>query len=336
MGRSSDPDSMSSSSAGRSQEARSSDDKESLSQTNSPPVHLSELGLGREEENLLTVWYLRVRDSMSQNPIVHDEFTTELMNKLSVDLSRSQFRLDSTYVQYAASRTKQIDDWTTDFLDRHQYEDVLVLQLRCGLDNRYLRVNRGKDVKWIDVERPNVVRLRERLLQRPQGDYSLIAGDVGVGDDAWLKNIPSDRPTLIIMESLVYYLEPGSGLRLFQRLLAHFRHGNIAMDTLGSLAVTFGALFHSTRTRFKWGIDDAEDLVKIDDRLVLRERIYTQEVFAKEDKPPWFGGWTPVISLLPKVSGLCAVSCRFTSGMHTRVSYDYTLPSISLWLYLIF
>lgn len=304
MGRSSDTDAMSSSSSGRiAREGRSSDDKDSLSQTQSPPVHLSELGLGREEENLLTVWYLRVRDTLSQNPIVHDDFTTELMSKLNVDLSRSQFRLDATYVQYAASRTRQMDAWTTDFLDRHQFEDVLVLQLRCGLDNRYLRVNRGKDVRWVDVERPNVVRLRERLLPRPQGDYRLVAGDVGVaGDDgAWLRAIPADRPTMIIMESLLYYLEPGNGLRLFERLLAHFRHGHIIMDTLGSLAVTFGALVPPTRTRFKWGIDDAEDLVKIDDRLVLRERIYTHETFGKEH-PPWFGGWTPLISLLPKVS----------------------------------
>lgn len=304
---------MSSSSSGKPppREGRSSDDKDknattttssSPSPTPSAPVHLSALGLGREEENLLTVWYLRVRDSLSQHPIVHDGFTEALMDKLDVDLTRSQFRLDATYVQYAASRTKQIDDWTTDFLDRHQFEDALVLQLRCGLDNRYLRVNRGNDVKWIDVERPNVVRLRERLLPRPRGDYSLVAGDVGTDDDAaWLRAIPADRPTMIIMESLLYYLEPGNGLLLFERLLAHFRHGNIVMDTLGSIAVTFGALVPPTRTRFKWGIDDAEDLVKIDDRLVLRERIYTQESFGK-DHPPWFGGWTPIISLLPKVS----------------------------------
>lgn len=271
------------------------------SRTQTPPVQLSELGLGREEENLLTVWYLRVRDSMSQSPIVQDTFTQELISKINLDLSRSQFRLDASYVQYTASRTKQIDDWTKDFLDRHQYEDVLVLQLACGLDNRYLRVNRGKDVKWIDVERPNVVRLRERLLQRPQGDYRLVAGLVGdESDDAWLRAVPRDRPTLIVMESLLYYLDPEVGQRLFRRLLRHFRHGNIVADTMGSLAVTFGALV-PTRTRFKWGIDDAEDLLRIDKRLVLRDRVFTREAFGK-DHPPFFGGWTPILSLHPKVS----------------------------------
>lgn len=271
------------------------------SRTQTPPVQLSELGLGREEENLLTVWYLRVRDSLSQSPIVQDAFTQELLSKIHLDLSRSQFRLDDTYVRYTAGRTKQLDDWTRDFLDRHQYEDALVLQLGCGLDNRYLRVHRGEDVKWIDVERPNVVRLRERLLQRPAGDYRLVAGVVAdEADDAWLRAVPRDRPTLIVMESLLYYLDPEVGQRLFQRLLRHFGHGNIIADTLGSLAITFSSLL-PTRARFRWGIDDAEDLLRIDKRLVLRDRVFTHEIFGK-DHPPFFGGWTPILSLHPKVS----------------------------------
>lgn len=269
------------------------------------PIELGELGLGREEANLLTVWYLRVKDTMSETPIVQDQFTSDLFDKIKISLSRSQHRnLSPTYVRYVATRTKQIDFWTSEFLDRHQFEDLLVLQLSSGLDNRYLRVNRGKDVKWIDVERPKVVDLRRRLLPVPGGDYTLIDALVGEEDDSWLQKVPSNRPTLVIMESLLYYLGQEKGLRLLTRLLRHFQNGNLVFDTVGSVAVTYGALMpliRNSEARFKWGIDDAEDLLKIDGRLVLRDRIYTHQIFGK-DSPAFFGSWTPMVSLLPKVS----------------------------------
>lgn len=272
----------------------------------SPSVEIEDL-VGPEEQNMLTVWYLRVRDSTSQNPSVKDPFASALINKIKLDLSRSEFKLDSTYVRYVAGRTKQIDDWAREFLNRHQYEDTIVLQLACGLDNRNLRVTGGRDVKWIDVERPRVAGLRSRLLPVPEGDYELVTALVGEDDDSWLRRIPSDRPVLIIMESLLYYLEPEKGLRLLTRLLAHFRKGNIICDTFGSVAVTFTSLMpplKNAKSPIKWGIDDAEDLKKLDNRLVLRDRVYSHEYmsagwFAK-GYPPMFGGWTPLISLLPK------------------------------------
>lgn len=272
-------------------------------------MQFSDLGLGDEEGNLLTVWYLRVRDSKSRHPIVQDQFALDIINKIEVDLSRSQFKLDATYVRYVASRSKQLDEWTSEFLSRHQFEDSLVLQLSCGLDNRYQRVTRAADVKWIDVEKPKVVNLRNRLLPRPEGDYDLIAALVGEDDDTWLKNIPRDRPTLIIMESLLYYFEPNKALRLLKRLLGHFQNGNIVFDTFGSVSVTFGPfmpVIRNSDTRLKWGIDDAEDILKLDKRLVLRERIYAHDCLSAgwfgKGYPPLFGGWTPLISLLPKVS----------------------------------
>ncbi|KAJ4424426.1 hypothetical protein N0V82_000948 [Gnomoniopsis sp. IMI 355080] len=286
------------------QTAHADDSQEEL--RDSPSVEIQDL-VGPEEQRLLIVWYLRARDLSSQNPSVQDPFATALIDKIKLDLSRSEFKLDQTYVRYVSGRTKQIDEWTGQFLNRHQFEDSIVLQLTCGLDTRYLRVKGGRDVKWIDVERPRVAALRNRLIPTPEGDYELISAMIGEDDQSWLGRIPSDRPVLIIMESLLYYLEPEKGLRLLQRLLAHFRKGNIVCDTFGSVAVTFNSLIpplKNAKSAVKWGIDDAEDLQKLDKRLVLRDRVYSHEYmsagwFAK-GYPPMFGGWTPLISLLPK------------------------------------
>ncbi|KAI3401965.1 hypothetical protein diail_3939 [Diaporthe ilicicola] len=270
-------------------------------------INDKEVELDPEEETLLMVWYLRVRDAASEYPILKDDRASALMSRLNFDLSRSLFQLDPTYVQYICGRSKQIDRWAQDFLDRHQYEDVLVLQLACGLDTRFERLRRGKEVKWIDVDRPRVTGLRKRLMPDAKCEsYTLLTANISDEGDPWLDEIPNDRPTLIIMEGLLYYLEPAEGIRLLQRLLGRFSHGNIVCDTLGSVCVVFTSLlecFRNSEARVRWGIDDANDIRKLDKRTVLRHRVFAHELmgtgwFGKR-YPPMFGGWTPLISLLP-------------------------------------
>lgn len=267
----------------------------------------TEIEMGSEEEKLLMIWYLRVRDAASEHPILEDKHAADIMDKIKFDITRSTFKLDPAYVHYICGRSKQIDDWAQDFLDQHTFEDVLVLQLACGLDSRCLRLNRRKDVKWIDVDRPKVTNLRRRLVSPPEsGDYTLMTAFVSEDDDSWLRKIPADKPTLIIMEGLTYYMEPDQGVRLFKRLLGHFSHGNLVFDTIGSIGVAFTSLINPVRkfdSRLKWGVDDASDFLKLDSRLVLRSSIFTHEYletgpFAK-GYPPMFGGWTPLISMLP-------------------------------------
>lgn len=269
--------------------------------------HTSEIELDPEEETLLMTWYLRVRDTTSENPILKDDHASALRNKLHFDLSRSLYQLDPSYVQLICGLSKQIDNWAQDFLDQHQYEDVVVLQLACGLDSRFQRLRLGREVKWIDVDRPRVTVLRKRLMPDAEnGQYTLLTANVADDDDAWLGDIPNDRPTLIIMEGLLYYLEPEKGVRLIQRLLGHFQHGKILCDTFGSICVAFTWLleaFRNSEARVRWGIDDANDIEKLDSRLVLRGRVFAHEFmgtgwFGKR-YPPIFGGWTPLISLLP-------------------------------------
>lgn len=265
------------------------------------------------ERRLVAAWYLRYRNGLPKyDGMVPNAFASALRHQLEAGTLKHDVQLDEPYFQYMEVRAKQLDQWTHNFLVQHQYEDALVLQLSCGLDDRHLRLCTGRDVKWIDVDRPRVVDLRERLLPRPEGDYTMIAAMLGEDDQTWLRSVPSDLPVLIIMENLLCYFEPEIGVQLVKRLLAHFSRGSIICDTIGSVAVTFTSLVPTLnkgpggKVPLKWGIDDAKDLLELDSRLVLRHQIYThQEMsvgwFAK-GYPPVFGGWTPLISLLPKVS----------------------------------
>jgi O-methyltransferase involved in polyketide biosynthesis len=98
-------------------------------------------------------------------------------------------------------------------------------------------------VRWIDVDLPDVVPVRRKLLPKPQastetgGSYTLTASSVL--DPEWRESLPADRPTLIIAEGLVFYLKPEAGAGMFRDLTEHFRAvgGEFTLDCIGSNVV---------------------------------------------------------------------------------------------------
>ena len=54
------------------------------------------------------------------------------------------------------------------------------------------------NARWVDVDYPDVISLRERLLPAPPGDYRMLGSSVT--DDAWLDAVPADRPTVAVFE----------------------------------------------------------------------------------------------------------------------------------------
>lgn len=273
-----------------------------------PAGSSNKIHLEPNEETLLMVLYLRVRDAASENPILGDVYASNVINRVDCDFNRSLFTLEPSYITYIAGRGKKLDDWTRTFLNQHKNEETLVLHLACGLDSRNMRVDRGFNVEWIDVDRPQVTDLRQRLVPTPPGNYKLLAASIASGDNSWLASIPRDKRTLIVMEGLTMYLEPEEGKGLFRELSAHFPHGHMIFDTIGSLTAQFTSMlkaFRSTKASIKWGIDSAKEIEAMvkEKRLRLVESISLYDhmntgLFGK-NYPPLFGGWTPVISLLP-------------------------------------
>ncbi|KAI0160222.1 S-adenosyl-L-methionine-dependent methyltransferase [Xylariaceae sp. FL1272] len=261
--------------------------------------------LNAVESTLLLVLYLRVRDASSPSPILGDTYAQNIINKVNADFTDSMFDLDEKYVRYVAGRARRIDLWCQDFLDSHGDEPVSVLHLACGLDSRNLRVNRKNSVRWIDVDRPEFVGLRHRLMDTPSGDYRLVAANF-VDEDDWMDEIPTDRPIMMILESLIMFLPPEKGIKLFQKLLARFPHGCIAVDTIGSITKTFSSFleaFRQARPYIRWGIDDPNTIAALDPRLQLKDIVYLNDWMetgtSGKNGLSLFGGWTPLISLLP-------------------------------------
>jgi O-methyltransferase involved in polyketide biosynthesis len=133
-------------------------------------------------------------------------------------------------------------------------------------------------MRWIDVDLPEVVDLRRKLLPEPQGGYQLIAGSVL--DDTVLNAIPNDRPTVVIFEGLAMYLEASDAEHLIRRLCTRFESegGELQFDGLGwmSLAVqrwsrlfVHLAFLKQSKAEWHYAVDDPWALARLHPGLKL-------------------------------------------------------------------
>ncbi|MQA06024.1 MAG: class I SAM-dependent methyltransferase [Streptosporangiales bacterium] len=209
------------------------------------------------QETMLATLYGRALDSKAPRSILHDTAAAAAIER--IDYAFGNTRMTPTTSAGVALRARVLDDWTTEFLAAHPR--VTVLHLACGLDTRVHRLAPPATVRWFDVDFPEVIELRQRLLAEPGGDYRMLGASVV--DDWWLAEIPPDRPTVVVFEGLSMYLRKDDGRRLLQRLTSRFPSGQLLFDCYGSVGIKLQRRVPAVRNAgatLYWGIDDPHEL----------------------------------------------------------------------------
>ncbi|KAK0616704.1 S-adenosyl-L-methionine-dependent methyltransferase [Immersiella caudata] len=278
-------------------------------------------------ETMLATLTMRAQDaapSSSTSQYLNDVWAQPVLDKL--DYSPAKERIDR--IEFVLLRAKQFDDWTCEFLAEHagKEEGVTVLHLACGLDSRCFRVGcfgsedgrevargmgDGWKVGWIDVDLPEVVKVREMAMPRPVEEngreYTLLAKDVT--DKKWLEDeIPADRPTLVIMEGLLMYLERKEVERLIKRICDRFPKGQIIADVLGRKFIARqkrATAIHRTGAIMVSAVDHAEtEIVVLHEKLKLRDQVRLWQREGNYILPwkyrilAWVWSWIPGLSTM--------------------------------------
>jgi O-methyltransferase involved in polyketide biosynthesis len=101
-----------------------------------------------------------------------------------------------------------------EFIDR--YPTGQVVNLACGLDTRFHRVALGSKGTRFEVDLEPVMALRDLLLGSPDGVRVVSSSVLNQG---WMESLESDRPTLIIAEGLLMYLNTSEMRQLILSIL---------------------------------------------------------------------------------------------------------------------
>lgn len=222
------------------------------------------------QETMLATLYGKALDSRSPNSILRDHDADKVVQRIDYDFGKTGIR--ATTAAGVALRAKQLDDWTAEFLAEHR--QATVLHLGCGLDTRVQRLAPSSSVRWFDVDYPEVLDVRRRLLPPPPGDYRMVAASVT--DEAWLDAVPADRPTVAVFEGLTMYLHKEDGKRLIQRITGRFPSGQLLFDCYGTLGIRLQKLVPAVRNagaHLYWGIDDPHEIEGWHDGLVCLDAL---------------------------------------------------------------
>lgn len=231
---------------------------------------------------MLATLYGRALDSRRGDSILHDTAADEAVRRIDYDFRATG--MTPTTAAGVALRGWQLDVWTREFLAAHPH--ATVLHLACGLDTRAQRVAPPPSVRWIDLDLPEVIALRDRLVARPAGDHRVAAASVT--DEGWLADVPADRPTVAVFEGLTMYLHQAEGEQLIRRICDRFGSGQLLFDCYGSLGIRLQKLVPAVRragATLHWGIDDPRVIERLHPGLTLLDALRSVDMPGLERLP---------------------------------------------------
>ena len=190
-------------------------------------------------EALLVTLYLRTMESQRPDALIKDEKAEALVKQIS-DAGFYDFgRIKSLHLSEANKlviilRNRELDRYAQDFLERHP--EAAIVHIGCGLDSRFERLDNGR-VEWYDLDLPDVIKLRRKLIGEEGGRYHLLG--CSVLEDAWLDRVSvhRQRPFLFLAEGVFMYFAEAQVKSLVLTLRDHFPGAELVFDALSPIHV---------------------------------------------------------------------------------------------------
>ena len=212
-------------------------------------------------ETLLITLYIRAIESQRPDALVKDERAEAIVRKLDPETLRKTLALTDDFSRVAVIlKGREFDRLTQDFLARHA--DAVVVHIGCGLDTRFDRVDNGR-VQWYDLDLPDVIALRRKLIGGDEGRYHLLGSSVL--DSEWPDAVSAnrDRPFLFVAEGVFMYFNAAQVKCLVLMLHDRFPGAELVFDAFSPF-MRWAHNLRVTRTRvgayLHWGMKHSRDL----------------------------------------------------------------------------
>jgi O-methyltransferase involved in polyketide biosynthesis len=212
-------------------------------------------------ETLLLPLYNRAMESQRPDAMLKDEKAVELVTQMRLDFSEiRKVRIGEFSKAIRIIFTREFDRYSRDFLRR--YPDAIVVHIGCGLDTRFERVDNGR-VEWYDLDVPEVIKLRRKLVGGEAGRYHLLG--CSVLEEDWLETVKAHapRPILFLAEAVFIYFTEAQVKWLVLMLRDRFPGAELVFDGWKPFEIWVGNRYLSP-SRFaglmQWGVRSARQI----------------------------------------------------------------------------
>jgi O-methyltransferase involved in polyketide biosynthesis len=234
------------------------------------PMHkLSADSLVGVSETLLVPLHYRVQNSRAGDSGFKDEMAERFHDAIDYDWSKFQGQLFQG--RGIAIRTQILDEQVKIFIAQHP--DGLIVNLGCGLDTRFYRLDNGTIV-WLEIDLPDVIAFREKLDEQRSPRHVLLARSIL--DEAWTNDVRqfTGRPILFVAEGLLPYFTEAQHKLVFGYLAGHFPGQQMLFQT-SAPSLTRDLIPSSdlaklrTSAELQWGLEDSAQISALDPRIHL-------------------------------------------------------------------
>jgi O-methyltransferase involved in polyketide biosynthesis len=157
--------------------------------------------LGSVQKTLLLPLWGRAAETRKPNPMLIDTAAAEIIDKIDYDFSTIISKISFVTQLAWIARSIHIDRTINNFLSAHP--EGTIVNLGCGLDTTYERVNNGK-LTWYDLDLPDVISLRKTFIRETHNRKFISAS---IADEKWIEQISGKHPVLFTAAGVLYYLE---------------------------------------------------------------------------------------------------------------------------------
>ncbi len=178
---------------------------------------------GVSETALLTL-LVRANEARRSDSVIDDPMAIKLVDEIDFDFAKFGF----TRRQDMALRALTFDRYTRRYLLDHP--SATVVALAEGLQTSFYRLaasDVGDQFRWLTVDLPPIIELRERLLPE-SGRVTTIAQSAL--DYSWMDRVDPSDGVFITTEGLLMYLQPEEALGLIAECAKRFPGGQMMFD----------------------------------------------------------------------------------------------------------
>jgi O-methyltransferase involved in polyketide biosynthesis len=257
---------------------------------NTPNLH----GVAR---TLLVPLACRAIESIRPDAILHDPRAVDVYNALGgkPDTLLGMGKADSFVT---VMRARQFDRFTRGFLTRNP--GGFVIDLGCGLDTRFDRLDDGK-MEWLGVDLPEVVDLRRRLLPDRERCTTIAQSMLEI---SWLNEVVRiNKPVILLAEGVFPYFTSAEIKPMLLAAAECFPTGELVFDA----AAPFISRHHNrtssvlkrSETRILWDVKNPWDLETWGLRLLDRW-------YYLDEREPRLGAfrWIRFVPFMAKANGI--------------------------------
>jgi O-methyltransferase involved in polyketide biosynthesis len=247
-------------------------------------------------ETLLYPLKARYIETKKQGGVISDPLSVKILDALHYDSSQTKIMVMPQLGM--CLRTIIFDKQVNGFLA--QNPDGIVVNIACGLDTRFPRVDNGK-VRWFDLDMPEAIKIRRHFFQETDR-YRFVAKSVL--DPSWADEIPKDKKALFLIEGLSMYFSEEENRRMLKIIRDNFPGAECLIEILAAWFVKMTAKSAGKKTYddplenkvaglVKWGANSGKELDDWFDGMK-----FVEEFFVTKQRLDAFPRWFRISCLL--------------------------------------